>query len=84
MCLTRYKKFDMLHGMLKTVTNHEYIKNRRKELGFSQKEMAAKAGLSAALWSYIETGKRNIRTDYIPSVADALNVGIDKLFISNN
>lgn len=70
--------------MLKIVTNHEYIKSRRKELGLSQKQTADIAGLSVALWSYIETGKRNIRTDYIPGVAKALNTGIDKLFVSNN
>lgn len=66
------------------VTNHQYIRERRKELGLSQKQVAERVGLSIAQFSYIETGRRNARSEYVPDLAVALQTGVDKLFISPN
>ena len=56
------------------------LRQRRKELGLSMKEVAAKIGVSEATVSRWESGDiANMKRNYIQSYADAL--GVSPLFI---
>lgn len=52
----------------------------RKKAGLTQEELAAKLGLSAQSISKYETGAANPDISYLPGIADALGVTIDRLF----
>ena len=57
-----------------------FIKDRRTALGMTQEDLAARVGVerpAIALW---ETGARTPTTDKLPSLASALECGIDALF----
>ena len=50
------------------------IRNRRKEMGFSQEELAEKASLHRTYIGSVERGERNISIENIVSIARALNI----------
>lgn len=50
------------------------IRNRRKEKGFSQEELAEKASLHRTYIGSVERGERNISIENIVSIARALNI----------
>ena len=52
----------------------------RKKAGLTQEELASKLGLSAQSISKYETGAANPDISYLPGLADALGVTIDRLF----
>ena len=52
----------------------------RKKVGLTQEELASKLGLSAQSISKYETGAANPDISYLPGIADALGVTIDRLF----
>lgn len=52
------------------------IKNRRQELGLTQKEVAKKTGLSPAFLSQVEHGKVSLTINSLESVAAALETHI--------
>ena len=51
----------------------------REHRGFSQQQLAEKAGISKPYLSQIETGKRTGTTDVLSSIADALKLGLDDI-----
>ena len=55
------------------------IKTFRRYRGLTQKQLAAKAGTSAAYVSQIETGRRAGSVKLLLRLADALDVGLDDL-----
>ncbi|NPV76668.1 MAG: helix-turn-helix transcriptional regulator [Anaerolineae bacterium] len=55
------------------------IKNRRQELGLTQKEVARKTGLSPAFLSQVEHGKVSLTINSLESVAMALDTHIVNL-----
>ena len=57
----------------------ERIKARREELGWTQDDMATKAGISKSFLSDIENGKRNIGADKLLDIARALSLSLDFL-----
>ena len=52
----------------------------RKKAGLTQDELASKLGLSAQSISKYEKGAANPDISYLPGIADALGVTIDRLF----
>jgi transcriptional regulator with XRE-family HTH domain len=57
----------------------ERIKARRAELGWTQDQLAEKAGISKSFVSDLETGKRSIGADTLLDVGRAMNVSLDFL-----
>ncbi|MGB6059021.1 MAG: helix-turn-helix domain-containing protein [Microthrixaceae bacterium] len=55
------------------------LRSLRNTLGLSLDELADRAGLSASTISRIETGKRTISLDILPTLARALHVDLDSL-----
>ncbi|MGB3412555.1 MAG: helix-turn-helix domain-containing protein [Microthrixaceae bacterium] len=55
------------------------IRSLRNTLGLSLDELGERAGLSASTISRIETGKRTISLDILPTLARALQVDLDSL-----
>lgn len=55
------------------------IKNIRKVLGLSQKELAMKAGLSQATIHYIETGQKSPTERTLKKISMAIGIPIYKL-----
>ena len=53
----------------------------RKARGFSQEELAERAGLHRTYIGSVERGERNISLDNIIAIAKALNVPLVDLFI---
>ncbi len=55
------------------------IKELRLRAGYSQEELASKAGLHRTYISDIERGERNVSVENIKKIADALNVDPSEL-----
>lgn len=55
------------------------LRSLRNTLGLTLDELAERAGLSASTISRIETGKRTISLDILPTLARALHVDLDSL-----
>lgn len=58
------------------------IRRRRAELGISQEELAARAGLHRTYVADVERGTRNVSLENIAKLAAALNMSISALFDS--
>ncbi len=59
---------DDLEAML------ELIRERRKEKGFTQAEMAAKLGISQSAYKDIELGKTDLKVRTLQQIADFLGI----------
>lgn len=57
----------------------EVLRKTRKEQGISQKELAAKLGVSQPSYAQYENGKRNPKMETIYKIADALEVPVSVL-----
>jgi len=55
------------------------IKDLRLRAGYSQEELAGKAGLHRTYMSDIERGERNVSVENIKKIADALGVDPSEL-----
>lgn len=53
----------------------ERLKNARKKSGITQKELAEKLNVSAAMIAQYETGKRNPKKETLSRIAEVLNLG---------
>ncbi len=60
------------------------VRERRLELGWSQKVLGERAGLRRPYISDVERGTRNVSLDSICKLAEALDVSLPVLFASNN
>lgn len=59
----------------------EIVKKLREAKGWSQEQLAEKAGISRVAISLIETGKtREVLTGTVKALARALEVSVDELF----
>lgn len=56
------------------------VRYRRRELGISQDELAARSGLNRSYITEVETGKRNVALVNIGRLAEALELPIAGLF----
>ena len=56
------------------------IKAKRSELGFSQEELAHRAGLHRTYVSDVERGARNVSLESIEKLAGALDLSVSGLF----
>ncbi len=71
--------------MRKKVINFNFIKERRKELGFSLKEMATTLGLrDESNYFKYENGTYKLRADMLPALARKLQCKIDDFFYKYN
>jgi y4mF family transcriptional regulator len=57
----------------------ERIKERRNELGWTQEQLAQKAGISKSFLSELENGKRSVSADNLLDLARTLGVSLDYL-----
>src|SRR5262249_60033958 len=57
----------------------ERIRGRRTELGWTQDQLAQKAGLSKSFLSDLENGKRSVGANNLLDIARALGVSLDFL-----
>ncbi|HZZ77249.1 MAG TPA: helix-turn-helix domain-containing protein [Gemmataceae bacterium] len=55
------------------------IKKRRNELGWTQDQLAQKAGISKSFLSDLENGKRSVSADNLLDIARVLNLSLDYL-----
>lgn len=61
-----------MSSIFKTVGKN--IRERRRELGMTQEELAAKAGIERSYLSNIEAGKKNFSLGVLDSIASALKI----------
>lgn len=57
----------------------ERIKERRAELGWTQDQLAQRAGISKSFLSELENGKRSVSADNLLDLARVLGVSLDYL-----
>src|SRR3954468_21565679 len=57
----------------------ERIKIRRAELGWTQDQLAQKAGISKSFLSDLENGKRSVSAENLLDIARALSLSLDYL-----
>ena len=57
----------------------ERIKKRRNELGWTQDQLAQKAGISKSFLSDLENGKRSVSADNLLDIARVLSLSLDYL-----
>ncbi len=57
----------------------ERIRSRRQKIGWTQEQLADKAGISKGFLSDLETGTRNVSAEYLLKIAQALTVTLDFL-----
>lgn len=57
----------------------ERIKKRRTELGWTQDQLAQKAGISKSFLSDLENGKRSVSADNLLDIARVLTLSLDYL-----
>ena len=57
----------------------EQIRARRQELGWTQRKLAQKAGISTGFLSDLENGKRSVGAENLLEIASALGVSMDLL-----
>ena len=56
------------------------VQKYRREKGWSQEELAFESGLHRTYISGVERGVRNPTVEVVGKMAEALNVGADRLF----
>jgi len=59
------------------------VREIRRMHGFSQEQLAEKAGLSAVYIGYIENAKKQASLSSLIKISDAMEVGIDELLLGN-
>ena len=68
--------------MIKSTLNLDFIIKRRKELGFTQKDMALKLGMnSAPAYNKYEKGVYEFNANIIPALSGVLNCDITDIFL---
>lgn len=60
-------------------TPGDRIRERREERGWTQEDLAGKAGMSKGFLSDLENNKRNVSAAYVLKIANALGVSLDYL-----
>ncbi len=73
---------------MRLVTNKTEIGNRllsvRKKSGFTQSEIAEKAGISERTYADIERGTKNMRVDTLCRICESLNISPDYLLVDDS
>ena len=60
------------------------IREIREELGLTLEKLADKTGISKGFLSDVETGKRDISSEYLLKIADAVGASLDYLLRGEN
>lgn len=71
-----YKISSKLHQ-----TFLDNVRARRKELGWTQAEVAKRLGISQATYANIESGRNTPTLEMVEKIARALNVGAVQLLV---
>lgn len=58
---------------------HNRLRNRRKELGFSQEDMSKKLGITRQGYGHYETGRNEPDSDTIKKLSEILDISTDYL-----
>ena len=58
----------------------ESIRRTVKQKGLVQKTVAARAGFSATQFADMIHGRKTIKADYLPRIAEAMGVSVAELF----
>ena len=61
----------------------ENIQRLIKQKGLVQKEVATRAGFTATQFADMMHGRKTIKADYIPAIAEAIGVSAGELFEEN-
>ena len=59
------------------------IKHMMVKRGVRQKEIAEHAGFSQQQFSDMMNGRKVIKAEYIPAIADALGVGVADIYVAS-
>ncbi len=59
------------------------IRRIRKQLNMTQEQLAEKVGISASFLGHVERGSRKASVETLVGIANALQVGTDRLFASS-
>lgn len=54
-----------------------FVRNRREELGYTQEELALRAGLSPGFLKAFERGKKTVRLDKVTELLDYLGATLE-------
>ena len=68
---------NQISDLLQVIANN--VTNYRKQLGYTQEELAFKANIDRTYIGYIENAKQNISTEKLCSIAQALKVDVADL-----
>ena len=60
-------------------TTGDRIRERREDRGWTQEQLAQRAGMSKGFLSDLENNKRNVSAEYVLRIANALGVSLDYL-----
>lgn len=84
--MKKIKKSPTLHARKKKRTKKEiqsqvspislFVRTRREELGYTQEELAFRAGLSAGFLKALERGKKTVRLDKVTDLLDYLGASL--------
>lgn len=59
------------------------VRRQRQNMNMTQERLAEKAGISASFLGHIERGSRKASLETLINIANALNVGTDKLLVDS-
>lgn len=81
MCLTLHTKYSAKVSRIEStmITFGKNVQVARQALGFSQEELAFRAGLHRTYIGMVERAERSISLQNAKKIADALNVKLDTL-----
>src|SRR5215469_1565836 len=65
-------------------TAGDRIREIREELGWTLDKLVEKTGISKGFLSDVETGKRDISSEYLLKIADAMEASVDYLLRGDN
>lgn len=81
MCYSQYNFDSIFHMNTKILKNFgEQVKNKRKNTGISQEELAEKLGVHRTYMSFIERGLRNPSLLLVFKISRALKIKLPELF----
>ncbi|MFD2442896.1 helix-turn-helix transcriptional regulator [Bacillus sp. CGMCC 1.16607] len=66
------------------MTSRTDLISRRKELKFTQEQVAELSGISRAYYTNIEAGRKEPSMGVAKKIADALKTTVDQIFFNNN
>lgn len=81
-----HKPIELLHNFKKiyTMFNNERLKKLRKDLKFSQEEMAKELNMHQTTYSRYETNEADINLQMLQTINEKFNINPNEFFNQNN